>query len=123
MQKRTPVLLLLLVFFMDTAFSQNRVKKVPAGVMQQVYEEVKTPYKYGVVLAPAHDSLKLDCPTVFRKGRDWYMTYIQFDGRGYETWLAKSSDLLHWKMLGRLLSFSSDTTLWMLRKKPDIFRC
>jgi len=40
------------------------------------------------------------------------MSYIQFDGRGYETWLAESADLLHWNTKGKLLSFSSDTTLW-----------
>jgi hypothetical protein len=39
------------------------------------------------------------------------MTYIQFDGRGYETWLAKSKDLLQWTTLGKLMSFS-DTSDW-----------
>jgi predicted GH43/DUF377 family glycosyl hydrolase len=77
--------------------------------MQQIYEEVKTPYKYGLVIIPENDTKKIDCPSVFRKGTDWYMTYIQFDGRGYETWLAKSNNLLDWKTIGRVMSFS-DTT-------------
>ncbi|MCD8210519.1 MAG: beta-galactosidase, partial [Prevotella sp.] len=40
-----------------------------------------------------------------------YMTYVCYngkggtDGRGYETWLAKSDDLLHWETLGRILAF------------------
>src|SRR5690606_39718065 len=38
-------------------------------------------------------------------------TYLVFDGRGYETWLSKSKDLLHWKKLGRIMSFS-DTAVW-----------
>ena len=79
--------------------------------MQQLYNEIKTPYKYGLVLTPTDNSLKMDCPTVFRKGRKWYMTYIVFGGRGYETWLAKSNDLLHWQTLGRLMSFT-DSTNW-----------
>jgi predicted GH43/DUF377 family glycosyl hydrolase len=79
--------------------------------MQRIYTEVKTPYKYGLILVPADDSKKIDCPSVFRKGNTWYMTYIQFDGRGYETWLSESKDLLHWKTLGRIMSFS-DTTQW-----------
>ena len=83
--------------------------QVPQTVMQQIYEEVKTPYKYGLVIAPEDASKKIDCPSVFRKGNNWYMTYIQFDGRGYETWLAKSKDLLQWKTLGKILSFG-DTT-------------
>jgi predicted GH43/DUF377 family glycosyl hydrolase len=84
---------------------------VPQQVMQQIYDEIKTPYKYGLVVVPADDSKKIDCPSVFKKGKDWFMTYIQFDGRGYETWLAKSSNLLEWKTLGRIMSFS-DTMQW-----------
>jgi predicted GH43/DUF377 family glycosyl hydrolase len=86
-------------------------KEVPQQVMQQIYDQVKTPYKYGLVLVPGDASKKIDCPSVFRKGGNWYMTYIRFDGRGYETWLAKSKNLLHWQTLGRLMSFS-DTADW-----------
>jgi predicted GH43/DUF377 family glycosyl hydrolase len=84
-------------------------KEVPQPVMEKIYDEVKTPYKYGLTVTPSDKNKKIDCPSVFRKGKDWYMTYIQFDGRGYETWLAKSKDLLEWKTLGRVLSFD-DTT-------------
>lgn len=83
--------------------------QVPQDVMQKVYEEVKTPFKYGLVVTPESETKKIDCPSVFRKGNAWYMTYIQFDGRGYETWLAKSKDLLQWTTLGKIMSFS-DTT-------------
>ena len=83
--------------------------QVPQQVMQQIYAEVKTPYKYGMVITPADSTKKVDCPSVFRKGNNWYMTYIVFDGRGYETWLAKSKNLLDWKTLGKILSFG-DTT-------------
>ena len=43
------------------------------------------------------------------------MTYVVYngrtgtDGRGYETWLATSDDLLTWKTLGRILSFKENT--------------
>jgi len=84
-------------------------KEVPQQVMQQVYDEVKTPYKYGLVITPVDKNKKVDCPSVFRKGKDWYMTYIVFDGRGYETWLAKSKNLLEWKTLGRIMSFGDRT--------------
>src|SRR5688572_15707184 len=83
------------------AHAQN---PVPDSTMQRVYAEVKTPYKYGLIVVPTDNSKKIDCPSVFRKGSTWYMTYIQFDGRGYETWLSESKDLLHWKSLGRILS-------------------
>jgi predicted GH43/DUF377 family glycosyl hydrolase len=84
-------------------------KEVPQSVMQKIYDEVKTPYKYGLIITPENDTKKIDCPSVFKKGKNWYMTYILFDGRGYETWLAKSKNLLEWKTIGRLMSFS-DTT-------------
>jgi predicted GH43/DUF377 family glycosyl hydrolase len=89
-------------------FAQNQV---PEKVMQQIFNEVQTPYKYGLVLAPADNRHKMDCPTVFRKNGKWYMSYLVYDGkagkdgRGYETWLAESEDLLHWNTLGRILPF------------------
>jgi len=92
-------------------------KEVPQEVMQQIYEQVKTPFKYGLVVAPTEESKKIDCPSVFRKGKSWYMTYILFDGRGYETWLAKSKDLLEWKTLGKILSFGDTATEWDANQK------
>jgi predicted GH43/DUF377 family glycosyl hydrolase len=77
--------------------------------MDAVYQKIKTPFKYGLVLTPSDKNKKMDCPSIFRKGDAWYMSYIIYDGRGYETWLAKSPDLLHWTTTGRILSFS-DTT-------------
>ena len=91
-------------------------KEVPQAVMQKIYEEVKTPYKFGLVIVPADSMKKVDCPSVFRKNNKWYMTYIVFDGRGYETWLATSRDLLKWKTLGRILSFS-DSATWDKNQK------
>ena len=90
---------------------------VPDSVMQRIYEQVKTPYKYGLVVVPADNDKKLDCPTVFRKGKNWFMTYVIFNGRGYETWLSESKDLLHWTTKGKLMSFSSDSTLWDANQK------
>src|SRR6478672_6729662 len=100
-------------FICIIAFTQN---EVPQAVMEQIYHEVKTPYKYGLVVVPGDESKKIDCPSVYRQGKSWYMTYIQFDGRGYETWLATSNNLLQWKTMGRILSFS-DTADWDINQK------
>ena len=87
---------------------------IPDKVMQRIYQEVRTPYKYGLVVAPQDNYHKIDCPTVFRVGDRWLMTYVVYngkeglDGRGYETWLASSDDLLHWQTEGRLLSYKDD---------------
>jgi len=91
--------------------AQNQNQDVPDQVMNQIYNEIKTPYKYGLILISPDDTKKMDCPSVFRKGGKWYMTYLVFDGRGYETWLANSEDLLNWKTLGRIMSYS-DSTDW-----------
>ena len=83
-------------------------------VMQRIYNEVRTPYKYGMVVAPADNYHKIDCPTVFQHDGKWYMTYVVYngkdglDGRGYETGLAESDDLLHWNTEGRILSYKED---------------
>ena len=86
-------------------------REVPQSRMEQIYEEAKTPYKYGLAVAPADNKHKIDCPTVFREGDKWYMTYVVYngksglDGRGYETWIAESDNLLEWRTLGRVLSY------------------
>lgn len=82
------------------------VRAVPPAEMQRVYDEVKTPFKYGIILRPAeHQSV--DCPSVFRFGDKWYMVYIAIkDKIGYETYLAESNDLVHWKTLGKILPFA-----------------
>lgn len=107
-ERKRLVLLSLLVFGSITAFAQ----KISQNVMQKIYDEVKTPYKYGMVVAPKDNYHQIDCPMVYREGGKWYMTYVVYngkdgtDGRGYETWLATSDDLLQWKTLGRLLCYA-----------------
>ena len=88
---------------------------VPQEEMEKVFEEVKTPFKRGLVI-PGRDGLAVDSPSVFRKDGKWYMVYIIFDGRGYETWLAESEELLEWKTLGRIMSYSDDTD-WDVNQK------
>lgn len=107
-ERKRLVLLSLLIFGGITAFAQ----KISKNVMQKIYDEVKTPYKYGMVVAPEDNYHQIDCPMVYREGGKWYMTYVVYngkdgtDGRGYETWLATSDDLLQWKTLGRLLCYA-----------------
>lgn len=104
--KKQLYIILLFIPFVSGVFVYAQEKQVTPTEMDRIYQEVKTPYKYGLVMVPADNGKKMDCPTVFRKGNKWYMTYLIFDGRGYETWLASSDDLLKWRTLGRLMSFS-----------------
>ena len=82
-----------------------------------VYRESRTPYKYGLVMAPEDNNHKIDCPTVFREGDKWYMTYVVYngrsgqDGRGYETWIAESDNLLEWKTLVVVMPYTVTRTV------------
>lgn len=100
---------LLSVVFLTPFFALQSQTSVSQTIMDEVYEKVKTPYKYGLVLVPQDNTKMVDSPSVFRYGNFWYMTYIVFDGKGYETWLAKSQNLLQWETLGKILSFSENS--------------
>ncbi len=84
-------------------FPMAKPKLVPEKVLRRVYEEVKTPFKYGVVIKGEAGEL-VDCPNVFRHQGRWYMLYVAIkDHVGYQTFLARSDDLLHWEKLGCIL--------------------
>jgi predicted GH43/DUF377 family glycosyl hydrolase len=63
----------------------------------------RTPYKYPNLILKAtgkkgdFDERSVDDPIVFHANGAFYMLYIGFDGIGYQTGLAKSTDLLHWE--------------------------
>lgn len=111
MKLKAASLMFLILLATTVLRAQSDKNPVSQEKMEKIYNEIKTPYKYGLVVVPTANSKKLDCPSVFRKGGKWYMTYIIYDGRGYETWLAKSKNLLEWETLGRIMSFS-DSTDW-----------
>lgn len=109
---RTLILFFVAIFSTVNLIAVNHNNDtVTIAEMKAIYEEVKTPYKYGMVIAPSDNHHKIDCPMIFRHGDKWFMTYVNYNGsdglngRGYETWLAESDNLLEWKTLGRVLSF------------------
>lgn len=79
-------------------------KPVDEATMQRVYDETKTPFKYGIVIRGENGKM-VDCPSIFRQANNWYMFYICMDDVGYKTYLAQSTNLLQWKTLGVILSF------------------
>ncbi len=62
----------------------------------------RTPYKYSELLLRGtgnsgdFDSKSVDDPIVFRAHDRFFMLYVGFDGTGYQTGLAESTDLLRW---------------------------
>lgn len=72
-------------------------------------DRLLTPHKYGKLVlsasgeAGAYDSLTVDCPFVFSHDDRFYMTFVAFDGKGYQTGLASSEDLVNWEKEGSIL--------------------
>lgn len=70
----------------------------------------RTPYKYdrllfgGSGVAGSFDEKSVDCPFVFSHDGAFWMTYVGFDGTGYQTGLARSEDLIHWERKGIMLA-------------------
>lgn len=115
--QQTTILFCSAVLMVSCGTEKLRKRDITETVMQEIYEEIKTPHKYGLVMVPTDNSYKMDCPSIFKKDGKWFMTYLIYDGRGYETWLAESEDLLSWKHLGKVMSFSKDSTEWDVNQK------
>lgn len=101
--------LVVLMLFAALGMVAQEGQVVPQAEMERIFGEIKTPYKYGIVFRHPDTTKLIDSPTIFRAGNKWYMSYIVFDGKGYETWLAVSDDLLNWRSEGRLMSFTQNT--------------
>jgi len=82
---------------------------MPFSASSPALTNFETPYKFGKLVISASndpqefDSHSVDCPFVFHHAGKFYMTYIGFDGNGYQTGLAESHDLVTWQKLGCIL--------------------
>ncbi|MCP5521015.1 MAG: glycosylase [Verrucomicrobiales bacterium] len=100
-------ILLLFASLPLSSVGQTPESSVDPGTLQRIYEEVKTPFKHGVILKGESRDELVDCPSIFRHGDHWYMMYVAISNQiGYQTFLARSDDLLRWEKLGRILSFT-----------------
>ena len=94
----------------STTQSAVATPQIATEAMRDIYEQTKTPFKYGIVIHPPQGKI-VDCPSVFRFSGKWHMFYIQWTREiGYETHLADSEDLLHWEPRGKILSFREGDT-------------
>jgi predicted GH43/DUF377 family glycosyl hydrolase len=80
-----------------------------AGFTEADIAPFRTPYKYGKLVLEkrgdweSFDWKFVDCPFVFSANGRFYMSYIGFDGKGYQTGLAESDDLVHWRRVALIL--------------------
>ncbi|WP_246447581.1 hypothetical protein [Novosphingobium flavum] len=70
----------------------------------------RTPWKYpklilgGSGIPGSFDEKAVDCPFVFSVGDTFYLTYVGFDGTGYQTGICSSPDLINWTRLGVIMA-------------------
>ena len=105
-----------------------------AAPAPSIPDDLRTPYKYPKLVVTASgkrgafDEKSVDCPFVFRHNGSFYMTYVGFDGEGYQTGWATSSDLIRWKPQGVLIGRDPRSAItrynvaltWILREN-DVF--
>lgn len=83
----------------------NKTSKEYADLLKRL----RTPDKHPKLVLEASyekgafDALAVDAPFVFAHDGRYYMTHIGFDGTGYRTGLASSTDLLNWTKEGLLI--------------------
>jgi predicted GH43/DUF377 family glycosyl hydrolase len=84
----------------------------------QQFTQFNTPYKLdrpvlsGSGMAGNFDSHAVDCPFVFTHQGVFYMMYVGFDGTGYQTALATSSNLLDWEHQAVILPRLESNARW-----------
>jgi len=77
-----------------------------------------TPYKYpepvltGSGKPGAFDEKAVDIPFVFLHNNQFHMLYTGYDGKGYQSALAVSDDLLHWRHKGIILGRNLESDRW-----------
>jgi hypothetical protein len=92
-------------FLRNAAISTATAASVPRVAFAAPDETApfRTPYKYPNLILSAtgrkgdFDERSVDDPIVFYANGAFQMLYIGWDGIGYQTGLATSTDLLHWK--------------------------
>jgi predicted GH43/DUF377 family glycosyl hydrolase len=109
----------------------------PQGPMRAtlpIPNDLKTPYKLNkLVVGPSHkpgafDEKSADVPFVFRHRDHFYLSYVGYDGIGYQTGLASSRDLMNWRKEGVILPRDPKSKIvrynaaltWILREN-DVF--
>jgi predicted GH43/DUF377 family glycosyl hydrolase len=95
---------------------------------------LETPYKINRLVlrgsgeAGAFDEKLVDGPFVFRLGDEFRLSYIGFDGIGYQTGLARSTDLVNWTRIGCILGRHPDNPIlryniammWIVRENDAL---
>jgi predicted GH43/DUF377 family glycosyl hydrolase len=100
-----------------------------------IIDKYITPYKLqrpliiGSGKEGAFDKEAVDCPFIFRHRNRFYMTYVGYDGVGYQTAIAVSDNLIDWTPLGVILGKKDDDSwdstgiagTWIIKYDDSLF--
>lgn len=97
-----------------TTIPRSAKGEIDRATLDQWAEPYRNWYYYPGHVIPAepkiagYESFKsVDCPTVYQIPGDdrWYMSFIGFDGNGYQSFVAESDDLIHWRNMRLAMGF------------------
>jgi predicted GH43/DUF377 family glycosyl hydrolase len=120
--------------FLKTSLGLPLLPSVGRPAVTPIPDALKTPYKLNRLVVAASstpgtfDEKSVDCPYVCSLDGRYYMTFVGFDGKGYQTGLASSDNLLQWKTEGLIVGRNPEHPVtkynvamnWMLREN-DVF--
>jgi len=106
-------LILIFLFFLSCSGKKRKQTNsetiepltIDSAIVKQWSEPYRNWHYYPEHVIPADPEIKdfeavymTDVPTVLQLPGDekWYMTFIGFDGQGYQSFIAESDDLVHW---------------------------
>ena len=105
----------------STLFAAEPDATQPAGIDVDTAKQWSAPYRnwhyYPDHVIPEKPAIKgfegitsTDVPTVYQLPDDkkWYMTFIGFDGKGYQSFVAESDDLVHWTNMRLAMGFGPE---------------
>jgi len=91
--------------------------KIDSANIKQWSEPYRDWHYYPEHVIPADPEIKdfeavymTDVPTVFQLPGDekWFMTFIGFDGLGYQSFIAESEDLVHWSNIRLAMGYGPE---------------
>jgi predicted GH43/DUF377 family glycosyl hydrolase len=98
-----------------------KVSELSSAIAMETVKKWSEPYRnwyhYPDHVIPARPNIagfedinKTDVPTVFQlEGENrWYMSFIGFDGKGYQSFIAQSEDLLHWENMQLAMGYGPE---------------
>jgi predicted GH43/DUF377 family glycosyl hydrolase len=108
------------IFFISNDLHEQDARVIDQNTMSEKWSEPYRNWFYypdHVVppqpIIPGFENIKMtDVPTVFQIEGDikWYMSFIGFDGSGYQSFIAESTDLIHWTNIHLAMGYGPEGT-------------